>query len=211
MAFEDQIEEAYKIVIRSSNLGGTPGYFKERIVASVPEEGIVIDGSSTWDAPFEAGGEAITTALQSLGIQESTQIRALAKQIWKGVDPVSVSMNLKFMTHESPFNDVVRPAMSIRVLPLPYVGQEDGVEGWFLNPPVVPPEENISVMVSGRSIVFDKILPVSASVSFSGTFCKEPDTLETWPVSAEVDFEFIASEAPVRDQNLGGIQIGVSG
>jgi hypothetical protein len=204
MAYEDLIPQSYKVRILTSNLFGEqnqPPWFKPRIVSSVPEDGVNLSSSSSWDAPLEEGGDSINALAQLAGFDTSNNLKSFSKKIWTGTDPIEVDLTFQFITEQSPFEDVVKPSLSILALPMPLGQQANGDERWVLGPPVTRGENSRSISVEiGIKYEFPFVFPQNADVSFSRTYCKEPDANEAWPVSSEVSFSFVASEIPIREK-----------
>lgn len=236
-ALGSHTEKAYEVKIYS-DLKGVPSWFMNEINVGVPEDGFSISVQSSWEAPLEAGGQAINTASQLTGSDTTTQVREFNKHIWTGNDPVEVSLGLKFVTIEDPLKDVMQPAMSIFLMPLPLQGGKneeggsilgddysgetknavDQVTSFFLKSPVTTGftkqgEEGQYIDVRIKdNFAFDRVLPSSADISFNSTYCKRPgNNKESWPVSAEVDFTFLASQSPVRDLGESNFVFGLSG
>lgn len=208
MAYKDLIPVSYRVSIYLDNLfnedtGGAtpPDWYTNFIVASVPEDGLDLSASSNWDAPLEEGGDQINALAQSFGYDTSNNLKSFAKQIWTGTDPIEVDLTFQFITESSPFEDVVKPSLSLLSLPMPLGRQADGEERWVLGPPVTRGEGGRSIRVTiGSKYRFPFVFPNSVDVNFSRTYCKEPNKNEAWPVSSEVSFSFIASEVPIREK-----------
>lgn len=187
------IDPSYQVVI-NADIEGTPNWF-EPIVYGVQEGGANPDSSAEFDKPVNLGGDQINNALQMFSDQ-TFRTRAFAEEAWQGSDPIQMSLTVNFMTWEDPVWDVVVPAYSMELYPLPSAGQEDGEEDWFLNAPV-DEDQSISVNV-GNYITFPDVLPLSVSTDFTDTYCSSPSTDGAWPIACSVDFEFQVSNAPTR-------------
>jgi hypothetical protein len=233
---ESHTEEAYKVrIITSKKMQSEfPDWFQGEVVASVPEDGFSLSVESEWEAPLEAGGKAVSVASQLSGSGFTTQVRALNKHIWTGNNPISIDLSMNFVTVSDPLIDVMQPAMSVMMLPLPIEGNERKVSSiaedynlpewasnavgelstWFLKSPVDTKlsgqgERSISVDISSQ-FTFDHVLPESADIDFNSTYCRRPNSNESWPVSAEVSFSFLASQSPVRNLQDSGMSFNLS-
>lgn len=193
-----KVKDEYEVLINLSGLSsaGTPEWFSPVITTSVPEAGISLNTSSNWDAPFEAGAQGLSNITQFLtGGETTNQLKFFQQHLWQGSDPIEVGLDLEFTTHDDPYEDVVRPSLSLLLTALPRETESDGDESWTLKSPVIRGEESISI--TSNIFEFPFIIPTSVDTDFSQTLCSSPKG-GAYPVSCSLNFSFITSEAPTR-------------
>jgi hypothetical protein len=175
--------------------------FVDQIMTSVPEDGVNMTTSSNFDAPLSEGASSINTFAQAFDYDFSNNLKAFGKQIWQGSEPLEIDLNMNFVTVESPYRDVVQPAITMLAVPLPESQNEKGEERWTLGSPVLPGERGLAVKISRMNFPF--VYPLNVDVNWSKTYCREPgvggiSSGGAWPVSAEVQFSFLANPVPTR-------------
>lgn len=202
---EEVIPPSYRVYIDTSQLFNTgdrnvddriQSILVDQIMTSVPEDGVNMTTSSNFEAPLNAGAEYINTFLQLGGFDVTNQLKAFSKQIWQGAEPLEIDLSMKFVTIEDPFRDVVQPAITMLTVPLP-VGTQ-GNENWTLGAPVLPGERGLAVKISRMNFPF--VYPLNVDLNWSKTYCRRPNSNEAWPVSAEVQFSFLAEPIPTRSE-----------
>lgn len=205
---DNLIENAYRVTIDVGGVPGTkPDYWEEGtniIRTFLPQEGFSLEGgTANYDSPLSLGGDTVNTISQFF-TGTSVKSAEFEQQIWKGTDPIDVTMPLGFIAWEDPWEDVVRPAMILRALTLPTPNQQ--TEGFLQDPPV----KLGSVLDTGVSVVLDDftfpgVLPNDATPDFAGTKCRGENNERAWPVAATVNFSARISQIPSRLSEKMGI------
>jgi len=200
------IEDPYRVSItyniEENSLKKTPKFFQDRdeknggeIITGIPDDGYSSSAASSWDAPLDEGGDELSAIAQFVGVGVSNKVAEFAKQVWTGSDPVSVTLNLRFITVNSPKNDVFFNAKALELLCMP--GSGAGPGELFLRPPIVRGEDRVTVKI-GNHIEYPFVIPQGADVSFNRAMTREPGGSIAYPTIADVSFSFLTSEIPIR-------------
>lgn len=211
---QENIPEQYKVRIRLTGPGwdreqiDIPGVnIQDTIVAPYPDDGISMSFSSSWQQSIKTGGDTVDNILQ---VTTGRTFRGIGKEYfgealytWGGIEPVKVSMTLRFVTYEDPVKDVIRPAFSLAATQMPSNAQKgEEEESLTLDRPVeVTKSDQKRVTVEiGKWLTFRSVFPENATPNFSGKLSTSPSNRnKAFPVEAEVDFEFIGSIFPLKN------------
>lgn len=196
------MEESYKVIISvDQELAGNrvPSFWTSRIVALLPEDGFSLDTSAEYSSPFSLGAESLNK-LGQIFKGQTLHVEEMGKTFWKSSEPIEMSLSLKFVTWRDPYEDVVKPSLTLNSLPLPAKLSDNTA---------MPPIKVDNFGNIGKGVNVDlgplgalPVLPQSASVNFSGTLCESPTDERNWPVASEVDFGFKVAQKPTK-QSLG--------
>lgn len=192
------MEDAYKVHITvSDELAGSevPAYWVDRMTALIPEDGFTLETSSSFSAPLSLGAGSLNNISQAFTGQ-SLHVNEMGKNFWDKAEPIEMSLGLTFTTWSDPYEDVVKPSLTMLSLPLPAKKSDNTA----IPPVAVDQQGNL-----GAGIVVDigpmgkfPVLPTGSSVNFSGTLCESPNDDRNWPVASEVDFSFKVSQKPTK-------------
>lgn len=219
----ENIPEPYRVTINFSSKNGEfgGGVFskvkwlidpqkKNRLFAAMPDEQVNFSSKVEWEQLFKVGLDALNNYVQFITEgEQSTRTKELSKQTWQRTGRIELSLDLRFMTYSDPFEDVIRPSMTLLALTLPSetvqesasseAGVTSSAEKFFLSPPV---SDNDRITISvGNFMILDNVLIQGVDISQSSTMCTSPSfENKSFPLFADVTLEILTKVIPTKEE-----------
>jgi hypothetical protein len=214
-AFISEVPEQFRVWISNETFGTS----NQLDVFAVLQENVTLSTRSHWET-YNPLGDVITDASQAVAqlFRKSLVSRISSRRIWKGTEPVRISLLLKFEAYERAYTDVVVPNIKLQQTALPSGDEKHGqfalltppgpypynLTGDDKNPKTEERGENITVQV-GNLFTFNRVVVAEINTVYSNKFDNEG-----YPVSAQTQITFDTYEILTKNM-LGTAYTGGSG
>lgn len=186
------------------------------VIYAVLQDETSLSVESEWEPflPIEQGLTNLVNVATQAVAHKALVTRFSTRRIWKGTQPISITLRMKFEAISDPENDVILPTMRLQQLALPSVGNVKFAGITPVTPPGPSPfklpiqgapedrGEEITIKI-GRFLTFSSVIVKSASVTYATRVDKQGR-----PLSAKADMVFqtyeIYTKEQLRDSYYGG-------